>query len=225
MFSVRIAFLGFCLLLVGAGTGRLNAGHGQSLNQADTPSSAPPPEETPPSFGRILLGSTAGTSVGVGLGLLVVWSGDEAGRGDYSAGSVWADNPEVVASRAEVIAGLAAIAAGGPIGAVEIGGIDRRRGDAYVTAGFGEFVLGVAGLALADRLHDSTTSRLVGLGTGVAVGAAGGAYWVASQSTSDGLFRYQDGRWQVGTPAVRVRPHLTTDRAPSVGVALVSAQL
>ncbi len=123
-----------------------------------------------------------------------------------------------------VMIGVGAIIAGGPIGAVEVGGIERRR-DAYAAAGIGEFVLGAVGFVLADRLHDSLSSRLIGLGAGVTMGAAAGAYWVASQPEPEGLFSYRDGRWQVAPPDVQVDPNLATDRSPSVRVSLMSVQL
>ena len=165
-----------------------------------------------------------GPDVGVGVGLLLLKGAAEVDEGTTDR-TVWRDDPESEAAGMLVLAGFAAIAAGGPIGAVEGAGMERGRWDAYAGAGFGEFVAGVLGYALAGQLHDSTPSRLVGLGAGMAVGSATGAVWVASaQAEDDGLFSYQNGRWQVSTPDVQVRPHLATPRSPSVGVTVVSAR-
>jgi len=166
------------------------------------------------------MGSTVGTGIGTGVSLLLMKAGAEADpNGDrYDRRS----DPESEAAATLVLAGFAAILAGGPVGAVEGGDIERRR-DAYVAAGVGEFVVGVAGYALATRLHGSTPSRLIGLGVGAALGAAGGAYWVASQEKREGLLSYQE-EWQITPPDVRVRPNLAKDRSPSVNVALVSVQ-
>lgn len=213
------------LLVGGIGGGGLSPSLAQIPSPPpNAPSPLPGPSETDTvssHFGRILLGSTVGAGVGTGVGLLLIKGAAEATPDDESDRR--AENPASDAAATMGLIGVAAIVAGGPVGAVEIGGIERRR-DAYVAGGIGEFVFGVAGLVLAGHLHDSTPARLIGLGTGVAVGAAGGAYWVASRPEPEGLFSYQDGRWQVGPPEVRVQPHFTTNRAPSVGVSLVSVQ-
>lgn len=122
--------------------------------------------------------------------------------------------------------GVAAMAAGGPIGAVRGGGIERNRRSAYVGAGAGELVVGLLGYALAGQVDDGTPSRLVGMGAGMAVGAAVGAVWSASaqEKGDDGLLSYRNGHWRIAKPDVRIQPHLTTDRSSSVGVTLLSAR-
>jgi len=174
--------------------------------------------------GRALVGSTIGVGAGVGIGLLLL-KGAAEGSPDEEADN-WREQQASDAAGMMTLIGVAAMAAGGPIGAVKGGGIERNRRDAYVGAGVGEFVGGILGLVLAGQIHDSTPSRLIGLGMGMAVGAAAGAVWVASaQKTQreDGLFSYQKGRWQLSAPDVQVRPHLTTNRLPSVGVTVISA--
>jgi hypothetical protein len=121
--------------------------------------------------------------------------------------------------------GLACIVAGAPVGAVEMGRIERRRTDAYVGAAVGQFVFGVLGYVAANRLDGSPSARLVGLGTGVAVGSASGAVLVASQQKNTrGLFQQNEGRWTVTPPTVRLHPNLSTRRSPSVRVTLLSMQ-
>lgn len=191
---------------------------------ASTPTSSSQEKPDRSSLGKILGGSALGVSAGMGTGLLLLKASAEIDpNGDrYDRG----ENPESEAAVAVGVIGLAAIVAGGPIGAVEIGGIAHRRRDAYASAGFGEAIVGMLGIALADQLHDSSTARLVGLSTGMVLGSAGGAYLVASrEKKSNGLFSYRDGDWQVAPPNVRVRPHLMSSRTPSVGVALVSVEL
>jgi hypothetical protein len=179
-------------------------------------------ERVPPSFGRVLGGSAIGATAGAGVGLLLVKAGSEADPdGDPNPGV----QPESEAAATIIAAGLAAFVVGGPIGAVEIGGIEERRRDAYVMAGFGELMVGALGIALAGQLHDSPTARLAGLGTGMVLGAAGGAYLVASKEEQDGLFSYRKGQWRTSVPDMRILLHSTIARSPSVGVTVVSARL
>ncbi len=217
---------GLCFTLLGTtGTGT-RACRAQETARANLgpPLSAPQKQETErPSFGQLLGGSALGVPVGVGTGLLLLKASAEADPdGDrYDRG----ETPESEAAAAIGAIGLVALVAGGPIGAVEMGGIEHRRRDAYVAAGFGELVAGALGLVLAGQLHDSRTARLIGGGTGMTLGSAGGAYLVASQEKQDGLFGYRDGEWHLAPPGVRVRPNVGTDRSPSVGIALVSVEL
>lgn len=175
-----------------------------------------------PTFERILGGSALGVMAGGGIGNLLLKAGAEV---DPNRDADPGTGPESEAARAIMGIGLAAVVMGGPVGAVELGGIEHRRRDAYVAAGFGEAIVGILGLVLAGQIHDSSAARLVGLGSGMVLGTAGGAFLVASQKRQDGLFSYQEGDWQIAPPDVRVRPNLTTDRSPSVGVALVSVEL
>jgi len=115
-------------------------------------------------------------TVGGGVGYLLLRAGADL---DPERDAGLGEDPESEAAAALMGAGLVAIVMGGPVGAVEIGGIDRRRRDAYVTAGFGEAITGILGLALAGQIHDSSTVRLVGLGSGMVLGSAGGASLVA----------------------------------------------
>lgn len=175
-----------------------------------------------PRIGRALLGSTIGVGAGVGIGLLLL-KGAAEGSPDEEVDNRRERQASDAAATMTLI-GVAAMAAGGPIGAVRGAGIERNRRAAYIGAGFGELVGGLLGYALAGQLHDSTPSRLVGLGAGMAAGSAAGAVWVASaQGGKKGLLRYRKGRWRVSTPDVRVRPGLATGRKPSVGVTVVSA--
>jgi hypothetical protein len=213
------------LVIVGSTGVWADACHAQSFRRvgAGTPVPFPSEQEERPSFGRILGGSALGTSVGVGAGLLLLRASAEVGPGDDRYDR--REDPESEAAATMALIGVAAIVAGGPLGAVEIGGIEHRRRDAYAAAGFGEVLFGILGVALARTLYDGQTDQLVGLGGGVVLGSAGGAYLVASQPRSEGMFNYQKGEWQIGRPNVQVRPHLTTDRAPSVNISLVSVQL
>jgi hypothetical protein len=119
--------------------------------------------------------------------------------------------------------GVAAIVGGAPFGAVRMGRIKDGRTGAYVLAGVGEFVVGALGYALANRIHESASSRLAGLGTGVVVGAAGGALVAPTQEEqSTGLVGYEAGEWSVSPPDVRVRPNVGRHRSLSATVSLLS---
>jgi hypothetical protein len=220
---LHLVVLLFGLVGMGIGVGT-NACRAQSPARLDVGRSLPSAsdETEQPSFGRILGGSAIGVTVGGGIGYALLKAGAEA---DPNEDTDLGEDPESEAATAIMGAGLVVVVMGGPIGAVDLGGIEHRRRDAYVMAGFGEAIAGMLGLALAGQLHDSRTSRLAGLGMGMALGAAGGAYLVASQERQDGLFSYQEGNWQLAPPDVHVRPNLTTDRSPSVGIALVSVEL
>ena len=104
--------------------------------------------------------------------------------------------------------GAGAIVAGGPLGAVEIGGVERRRRDAYV---------------MATELNGSLETRLTALGTGMALGAALSTALVARRPADRGLVRYGSGRWNLGAPTVRVRPRGGAGRSSSVEVTLMTA--
>jgi hypothetical protein len=212
------------LFLVGMVSSGPEGSRAQSHSRIDRPISFPNTSDTepPPPFGRVLLGGTVGTGVGTGVGLLLMKAAAEAVPSDESSRS--RNSPEQDAAATLTLIGVAAIVAGGPIGAVEVGGIEQRRRDAYVGAGVGEVLFGAMGYLLARSLSDATVARVCGLGIGVAAGAGGGAYLMASRAERDGLFNYKDGRWQMASPEVRVRPSLTTDRQPSVGVTLVAAR-
>ena len=173
-------------------------------------------------FGRALAGSVVGVAAGTGLGLLL-WRGAAAeGFGNNEYDRPGDDDP----TTADILfgAGLFAIAAGGPIGAVEGAGIKERRTDAYVVATIGEVVLGGLGYGLIHQLDGGPGGQLAGLSVGAALGAAAGTALVASQGPR-GAVAYRNGSWRVAPPDVRVRPALATDRSPSIRVTLVSVRL
>lgn len=173
-------------------------------------------------FGRALGGSTVGVAAGTGLGLLLWRAAAAEGFGHDEYDRPGDDDP----TTADILfgAGLLAIAAGGPIGAVEGGGIKERRADAYVVATIGEVVLGGLGYGLVRQLDGGTAGQLAGLGAGAALGAAAGTALVASQGPR-GAVAYRDGSWRVAPPEVHVRPALASDRSPSIRVTLVSVRL
>lgn len=182
----------------------------------------PSEEERAPSFGRILGGSSIGMVVGGGLGVLLIRQSSQVDHSDQ-----WGRprrDPEAEAARVMGMVGLACVVAGAPIGAVELGGIERRRRDAYVAAAVGEFVGGVLGYLLADRMHGSTSSQLVGLGAGVTLGAASGAAFIPSKKNQTGLFDYRSGTWNVSRPTAHARLPLSQVGSPAVGMTLVSMQ-
>jgi hypothetical protein len=177
--------------------------------------------ERRPGFGRVLLGSTVGTAVGVGSGLLLLG----AVEGGESNGSQYDDDdPEAEAARTITMIGIACIVAGGPVGAVALGGIERNRRAAYVGAGIGEVMIGVLGYVLAQGMHARLGVKLAGAGVGVAVGAAGGAILGARSAdpASSGMLRYEDGAWTAAIPDIRMRPHLASARPPALNVTMLS---
>lgn len=197
-------------------TGRYLGGLGRPGAAADTARSKP-------SVRRVLLGSVLGTAGGVGLGVALVQGARAADRNRADPSSDDPNRPDPTVGLALV--GAALIVGGGPFGAVQMGGIERGRGGAYVLGGVGEFVVGGLGYALANRIHESRASRLTGLGVGWVLGAAGGALLAASQrKRSTGLVGYRKEAWHVSRPTVQVRPGPTLDR-PSVGVTLLSVRL
>lgn len=178
--------------------------------------------ERGPRFGRVLLGSTVGTAVGVGTGLLLVGAAKESGAGDdppYDAA-----DPESEAASTITMIGIACIVAGGPVGAVELGGIEQHKRPAYVGAGMGEVLIGVLGYVLGQSVHDSAGARLAGAGAGVALGAAGGAVLGArsAEPASSGMVRYEDGAWTASIPDVQMRPRLASSRPPALDVTMLS---
>jgi len=179
-------------------------------------------EDHDPQAGRILLGSALGAVGGAGLGaalLLGAKAAREENDGRYDDPN--RTDPTIGLS----MIGVAFIVGGAPFGAVRMGGIERGRTGAYVVGGVGEFVVGGAGYTLANQIHESPTSRYVGLGVGWILGAAGGALLAAPQQKSGtGLVGYRDGEWQVSRPALQVRSSPILDR-PSVGVTLLSVRL
>lgn len=190
------------------------------LRERDVASSKSSEDEA--HFLRALGGSTLGVAVGTSIGLLL-WKGAAAeGLDDGERPRRGHDEPDT----AEILfgAGLFALLAGGPIGAVEGAGIESRRAEAYVVGGFGELLLGGIGYGLASQLHDSPSVRLMGLGIGAAFGAAGGAALVASE-TERGAVAYRNGTWRVVPPDIHVRPGLASDRSPSIRVTLLSVRL
>lgn len=173
-------------------------------------------------FGHALVGSTVGAAVGAGIGLLLIQGAKAEGRDDHHDHR-WS-NTETDAAAVLSAAGLCALVAGGPIGAVEGAGIEDRRRDAYVVAGVGELVLGLLGYSLAGGLGEGTGVRLFGLATGAVFGSAAGASLLASK-VDRGAVRYGDGTWEVALPEVEVRPRLGMDGSPAVNVTLMSVQL
>lgn len=194
------------------------------LLAATAPPSSDRDEIPDPHFGRALFGSTLGAGVGTGLGLLLLRGAsavETENRGPYSN----QESPEEKVAGAAVLIGIASIVAGGPLGAVHLGDIERRRTDAYVGAAVGEFVFGVLGYVAANRIRNTNSARLMGLGTGVAVGSAAGAVLVASQERKQkGALRWNEGTWSVGTPDLRVRSPLSSNRSPAVDVTLLSVR-
>jgi len=186
---------------------------------SSTPSDDPPQDAH---FRRALEGSTIGVAVGMGLGALLLTAAEEEGVGDDERDRLRDDPPDT--GSLLFAAGLFAVAAGGPIGAVEGAGLEERRAEAYVVATFGELLLGGIGYGLASQLHDSLPVQLVGLGLGTAFGAAGGAALVASEEPR-GAVAYRNGAWQVAPPEVRLRPALTSNQSPLIRVTLVSVRL
>ena len=173
-------------------------------------------------FRRALEGSTLGVAVGTGLGALLLTAAEEEGVGDDECDRLRDDPPDT--GSLLFAAGLFAVAAGGPIGAVAGAGIEERRAEAYVVATFGELLLGGIGYGLASQLHDSLPVQLVGLGLGTAFGAAGGTALVASETTR-GVAAHRNGSWHVAPPEVRVRPACASGQSPSIRVTLVSVRL
>lgn len=173
-------------------------------------------------FGRALGGSAVGVAAGTGIGLLLWRAAAGEGFSDDQYDRPWRDEPDA----ASVLFGLGlfAIAAGGPIGAVEGAGLEERRTDAYVVATIGEVVLGGLGCGLVRKLNGGTTGPLVGLGVGAALGAAGGAGLVMAKGTQ-GAVAYRDGTWRIAPPNVQVRPSFAAGGALSVDVTLVSVRL
>jgi len=158
----------------------------------------------------------------MGLGALLLTAAEEEGVGDDERDRLRDDAPDT--GSLLFAAGLFAVAAGGPIGAVAGAGIEERRAEAYVVATFGELLLGGIGYGLASQLHDSLPVQLVGLGLGTAFGAAGGAALVASEKTR-GAAAYRNGSWHLAPPEVRFRPALASNQSPSIRVTLVSVRL
>jgi hypothetical protein len=161
-------------------------------------------------------------AAGTGLGLLLWRAAADEGFGNDEYDRAGEDDP----TTADILfgAGLFAIAAGGPIGAVEGAGLEDRRTDAYVVATIGEVVLGGLGYGIMRQLDGGTSGQLAGLGVGAALGAAAGTALVASQRRQ-GAVAYRNGSWRVAPPEVHVRPAFTADRSPSIRVTLVSVRL
>jgi hypothetical protein len=124
-----------------------------------------------PSVGRIFLGSTAGVGVGAMVGAFVFTIAGELDFGDRRSGR--RNPPGAEAAGALFVIGAGAIVAGGPLGAVEIGGVERRRRDAYVMATVGEVLVGGAGYGAATGLNGSLETRLTALGPAWPWGCAG----------------------------------------------------
>lgn len=183
-------------------------------------------ETTDPHFGRTLLGSALGAAVGAGVGGLLLkgaaMAESDTDREDRINGNVGEPDPATIAA----MIGIACVLGGAPFGAVRMGRIEQDRTGAYVLAGVGEFVVGALGYALAHRLHRSTPSRLVGVGSGVVVGAAGGVMIAASQrEQSIALVGYESGEWNVSPPDVRMRSNLGAPQSPTMTVSLLSLRL
>jgi len=159
--------------------------------------------------------------VGATVGAFVFTIAGELDFGDRRSGR--RNPPGAEAAGALFVIGAGAIAAGGPLGAVEIGGAERRRRDAYVMATVGEVLVGGAGYGVATGLNGSLETRLTALGAGMALGAALGAALVARRPADRGLVRYGSGRWTLGAPTVRVRPRGGAGRSSSVEVTLMTA--
>lgn len=175
-----------------------------------------------PRIGRGLAGSAIGLAAGTSVGLLLWRGAAEAGIDDGRHDRRWRQD----ADPATVLfaAGLFAIVAGGPIGAVEGAGIETRRMDAYIVAGIGEVTLGGLGYGIASRLTPNATGRVLGMGVGAAIGAAAGALLIGGRGER-GAVAYRGGAWRLVPPDLRVRPNIRTGRSPSIDVMLLSVQL
>ncbi|PQJ34089.1 hypothetical protein BSZ35_05250 [Salinibacter sp. 10B] len=200
--------------------------HAHALRVRPSPPDAPLPlqEKRPsPHFGRALLGGTFGVGIGTGTGLLLLAASASVDPETESSPDV--DQEAGEAASVLALLGVAAILSGGPFGAVEMSGIDRNRRDAYIGAGIGEFVFGVIGYVIANQLHRGTSARLAGVGTGVVLGSATGAFFGAlHQRSQRGLLRRAEGEWSVASPTVQLRLHRSTRHPPSVGVTLMSVR-
>jgi len=164
-----------------------------------------------------------GTAVGVGTGLLLLGAVEDPDANDTPYG---VHDPESEAATTITMIGIACIVAGGPVGAVELGGIERHKRPAYIGAGMGEVMIGVLGYVLAQSAHDSDEVTLVGAGAGVALGAAGGAVLGARSAGtgSNGMVRYEEGAWSASVPDVQMRPRLASARPPALDVTILSMQ-
>lgn len=176
-------------------------------------------EELP--TGRTVLASAGGVALGSALGLLLLSGAKEANIEEDRYPDWYRSEPD--AGESLFAASLIAFAAGGPIGAVEGAGIDRRKMDGYIVAGVGEFVVGGMGFGIGRLIHDSPTSRLAGLALGVTVGAAAGALLVASKERRSAI-TYRSGFWHVSSPAIRVTPGFVPGASPRVSVDLVAVR-
>jgi len=162
-------------------------------------------------------------SVGAGIGLMMLQAFAEMDRRSDFYGRP--DSPREDAETALLLASATAIIAGGPVGAVDIGGVEVRRSDAYRSAVLGEILLGFAAYGLLRGVSDNQSVHGVGLGVGAVIGAASGAYLVTRQSRSSGLMTFRSGTWDLALPDLQVDPNLGADRAPEVGISLVSVRL
>lgn len=201
--------------------------HAHALRVRPSPPDAslsPSRDERPsPHFGRALLGGTLGIGIGTGTGLLLLTASTSVDPETESSPDVDQEAGEAASMLA--LLGVAAIVAGGPFGAVEMSGIERRRRGAYIGAGIGEFVFGVLGYVIANQLHRSISARLAGVGAGMALGSATGAVFGAlHQRSQRGLLRHAEGEWSVASPTVQLRLHRSTRHPPSVGVTLMSVR-
>ena len=193
------------------------------LLAATAPPSSNRDEIPEPHFGRALLGGTLGIGIGTGTGLLLLTASASVDPETESSPDVDQEAGEAASMLA--LLGVAAIVAGGPFGAVEMSGIERRRRGAYIGAGIGEFVFGVLGYVIANQLHRSISARLAGVGAGMALGSATGAVFGAlHQRSQRGLLRHAEGEWSVASPTVQLRLHRSTRHPPSVGVTLMSVR-
>lgn len=212
-------------LLIGAGpaTG-LNGSQAQTLDRRiHPPLPGASQQETGPRFGRMLLGSTIGTSVGTGVGLVLLQTLAEMERRDdpYRRQTSAREDAEGVL----LLAGATAILGGGPIGAVEFGRVDGQRSDAYVMSILGEILVGAATYGLVRKLSNERAVQFSCLGMGAAIGAASGAYLVTKRSGSNGLVNARSGRWDVSPPDVKLAPNPWTDGPPDVRISLLTVRL
>jgi len=166
-----------------------------------------------------LVGSFVGVAAGTSIGLLLWKGAAEAGFGEERFGHRRREGPD--AATVLFGAGILAFVAGGPVGAVEGSRIEERRAGAYVSAGVGEFVLGGLAYGLVSRMHGGLTPRLLGLGVGAAIGAAGGTTLVASEA-GRGAVTYRNGTWRASLPTIRVQPLTVKSGSSSVNVTFLS---
>lgn len=178
--------------------------------------------------GDALIGSSIGTVIGGPLGVLLLRAASDD--------KAWEDRGDATSDECcglqrvgMYLVGAAAVAGGGPYGAARR--LDRGGASFYAASVSGELMLGGIGYLIGHTIGIDDRRVIGGLALGVPLGilgAAGGAVLearsMAATGRSGGL-RFQGNEWQVGLPDIHVRPNVGRDRAPTVRVTLLSAQI